>query len=986
MANEKTGDIEIGGRLFNTATGNIVAGADAIQDDNQGGKTQQQINVETYEHVANVDAALDELNPDQSEAIALAGDVVNLKKYAVRGDVEQSLTDAQKAQALANVGISGIDDEPTDSDNLVKSRGVLINAIKSDTLLPFSKLTIFKGWLAADGHFQNNGFYKVIAVNGASILKIRRGSDNFYIAIVKSYHGYRTGDTITDFATGETGTRYINGAYKQNPLTVQLPSDAQYIIVGESVDGTTLRTPSLLMLDSYDVLKGIVEYSKQANNEILKSLDIINSMKIDNCIGKNLWNSQNILINKYYNSNGGISNGPSGETNIRCIEDYIPLLPETSYCLSNSDNQSVGYLSLYFCFYDSQKQFISSISSNNKTFTTPTNCAYGRFSFLESANKQVQLEIGTARTAYAPYSPIGGYYAEKIPEIDSPNILPNAVTTPKIADGAVTPKQTNFFVPSKNLFDWTTMLVAGKYLNSLGKELPNENYYCSSFIPISKKSGNDIVSTMYGTVGANNAFYDDNKNFISNFQTKTAEIPQNAKYVRLSFKTTDMDVLKAIQVEYGTESTSFVPFCYKIDEQYIPQQEEVASNEIIVPKYLYLLSGVNNDVFYEPILRKWNPYQYDIFANTTPNGRDYVKAIKRVVTLNNPTATGLSLSLYDLEKEDFIQTKTITLRKGTQGAGSAEIKVGIIGDSYTDGGCFTSALLSHGYVPNLKLVGTRQVTNYITQCTDGRSGWTLNTFFNVQTNVDYFNPFLHPQGSHRYWGNTAFWAGVCGGSPSGYQARYTQYASLCDANGWPVSPLEGDVIYDSTNSSFKEYQSGSWVTIQQSDYSWEFNYSKYLSMWSIETPDILCVMLGVNDFWVNNYPSEANLLIWKERMNTMIFSYKSSNPTGKFVILTANTVTHHNVLHYRPLDVHNRMQILREFVINEWDNKEADGIYVVDTAQLVDSENAFVLTESTPFDGFSGTTKEVYANDGQHPRLNYTTLGYSLAAFIQYIR
>ena len=116
-------NIEIGGRLHSTASGNIVTGANEIYDDTQG-KKQNQINVETYGHVADIDAALQELSPDQTEALALATDVVDLKENVVRTDA-QTLTDAQKAQALANVGISGIDDEPVaGSENLVKSGGV----------------------------------------------------------------------------------------------------------------------------------------------------------------------------------------------------------------------------------------------------------------------------------------------------------------------------------------------------------------------------------------------------------------------------------------------------------------------------------------------------------------------------------------------------------------------------------------------------------------------------------------------------------------------------------------------------------------------------------------------------------------------------------------------------------------------------------------------------------------------------------------------
>lgn len=120
--------INVGGRLHSIATGNVLAGADEILYEPINGtpKKQSEVNVETYEHVASIDAALQELSPDQTEALALATDVNDLKGNVVRSDV-QTLTDAQKAQTLANVGINGIDDEPTSgSDNLVKSGGVFI--------------------------------------------------------------------------------------------------------------------------------------------------------------------------------------------------------------------------------------------------------------------------------------------------------------------------------------------------------------------------------------------------------------------------------------------------------------------------------------------------------------------------------------------------------------------------------------------------------------------------------------------------------------------------------------------------------------------------------------------------------------------------------------------------------------------------------------------------------------------------------------------
>lgn len=67
-------NINIGGRLHSIATGNVVAGANEILDDNLG-KKQTQINAETYSLVESVNNALDALSPDQQEALDVAAKV-----------------------------------------------------------------------------------------------------------------------------------------------------------------------------------------------------------------------------------------------------------------------------------------------------------------------------------------------------------------------------------------------------------------------------------------------------------------------------------------------------------------------------------------------------------------------------------------------------------------------------------------------------------------------------------------------------------------------------------------------------------------------------------------------------------------------------------------------------------------------------------------------------------------------------------------------
>ena len=74
MAENK--NIEVGGRLHSIATGNVLAGANEIFDDDKN-KKQSQINTETYSFVEEINAKLNTLSPDQQAALDIAGKANN---------------------------------------------------------------------------------------------------------------------------------------------------------------------------------------------------------------------------------------------------------------------------------------------------------------------------------------------------------------------------------------------------------------------------------------------------------------------------------------------------------------------------------------------------------------------------------------------------------------------------------------------------------------------------------------------------------------------------------------------------------------------------------------------------------------------------------------------------------------------------------------------------------------------------------------------
>ena len=98
-------NINIGGRLHSTATGNVVAGANEILDDTKG-KKQSVINQETDEALAGKQAALvsgTNIKTVNGESILGSGNIQAGDPDAIKYS-EQALTDAQKTQARTNIG------------------------------------------------------------------------------------------------------------------------------------------------------------------------------------------------------------------------------------------------------------------------------------------------------------------------------------------------------------------------------------------------------------------------------------------------------------------------------------------------------------------------------------------------------------------------------------------------------------------------------------------------------------------------------------------------------------------------------------------------------------------------------------------------------------------------------------------------------------------------------------------------------------------
>ncbi|MDP4273978.1 MAG: SGNH/GDSL hydrolase family protein [Bacteroidota bacterium] len=423
-------------------------------------------------------------------------------------------------------------------------------------------------------------------------------------------------------------------------------------------------------------------------------------------------------------------------------------------------------------------------------------------------------------------------------------------------------------------------------------------------------------------------------------------------------------------------------------------------NDICLPSVTYMLSNTQNDLFVEPFIKRWRPYeQYVRFEGTK-----FSRRLQRVASVSSPSeGEKITATLYDGNTEDFsiIKRDTTIIRVGEKGTGTDSVRAQVLGDSYTQGAFYKDALITKGYVPLLDLVGLRKCDGNSTAYYDeGRGGATLNTYFTVSTGKTiHYNPFFQPSGNFRYWGATGFWKMACTHPTSGtntfnefYNCGFYRESALSkfDARtGLLAKPREGDIMYDNDQNTYIIFSGAKWRKTNYSVYTWAFQYDKYLSMWNLKCPDFLFVMLGLNDFRRN---IQADFTAWNQKMELMAKSFLESNPDGKFVLCTPASTCGQMDNAAGDFTVYQNaaMWRARKNIIDHFDNREQDKIYIVDVATRIDNEYGYEYTSDStytkPYEGYRGEAKLAVQTGNPHPYLNYPSMGIPLAAFIQYYR
>ncbi|MBR4518942.1 MAG: SGNH/GDSL hydrolase family protein [Victivallales bacterium] len=417
-------------------------------------------------------------------------------------------------------------------------------------------------------------------------------------------------------------------------------------------------------------------------------------------------------------------------------------------------------------------------------------------------------------------------------------------------------------------------------------------------------------------------------------------------------------------------------------------------NDICMPSTLWMLSGVQNDLFVQPILKRWRPYDDFVRFRLAPDA-PFLRRLSTVASITEPVdGSVLTTELVNGDEFAIVKELQSTIRVGQPGVGDTPVTAQLLGDSYTQGTFFRHALLESGYVPNLRLVGLLKCADG--QYNEGRGGWRLANYFAVPTQpVQCYHGFMQPSGDARYWGATQFWrnAWQCfrQTAPKGFEPYYScgrfddVLPRFDEATGFLLHPTPGDVQFDNDRNAFVRFDGASWQPVDSQELSWDIDYSKYLAMWDIPQPDFLFVMLGLNDFC---HHLQADFTEWGKRITRLRESYQKACPDGKFVICipcsTCGSLD--NAEGNFTLRQNAAMWRFRKWLIDNFDRREQEGFYLVDVGITIDNEYGYHLTQSAvtiPYEQYSGKdTLRVQAGT-PHPYANYPSMGLPIAAFIQ---
>ncbi len=660
-----------------------------------------------------------------------------------------------------------------------------------------------------------------------------------------------------------------------------------------------------------------------------------------------------------------------------CYSDFIAVVAGSNYKATTSLR--------FTTYFDSNKNYVAGGNSTATTaaITIPAGVSFIVFTLEGLALKDTcQFELGTVSTTYDAYKLIVKdsqlNLSDYAKTIDLPSII-----NPLIAKKAD-------LVLGENLFNYADPnVLRGFFLKASGVATafypPFDLFSVSGFIPAT--AGQVFKINQANQVNTYHCFYDSTGAFIpaSNSILNTVTAPVYTAFVRFTLQINSIANIETanIQIELGSRSTSYKAYGLVVKDSQIPKSVQlIYNNKIACPLKQHFLTTIENNIYLAEFQKRVLP---NFILDTTPavglRKNDIIRALNPAVGSYAVTNALVDLDYNEVMRKNYTAVVT-DLSKTTA------INVLSVGDSYTDIGQYVKKMGQT--IPNVNHVGLCKAATGSDVRREGRSGWTLAQYM-TQTGSTagngFFSPFLHPVSPYTYYGNTGFWQKVYIGTAPGYEiTSFVPWITTLNINSSGVrsTPAVNDVMYFTVDSAYKVWNGSAWTVISAATLGFTFNFSKYLTTWSIPTPNVMTILLGMNDFRnIALTAFDAFFVGWKGNLDTFIANAKEANASVKIVIATCNSTE------YNDLSGMANAALWEGYnaIIAAYDNREGENIFISDTKVSVDRVFGYSYTNGKPYALYSGTdTIKLTGGDVHLGTDGMNQIGEKLAATIQCIR
>lgn len=317
--------------------------------------------------------------------------------------------------------------------------------------------------------------------------------------------------------------------------------------------------------------------------------------------------------------------------------------------------------------------------------------------------------------------------------------------------------------------------------------------------------------------------------------------------------------------------------------------------------------------------------------------------------------------------------KSLTVRLQNKKRPETPLRVLCFGDSMTRSQLYMEHIAMKLY--NVRFVGTRSYNGTIRH--EGRGGWSFDTYLQ---NAEQ-SPFLFPQGAEgsTYAGSEAFWQTVADPQHDSYS--FDGFDPHTIAVG-ETFLREGKLMQRTADGD---------VCVEEAP-TLAFDFPKYITRHPACTPDVISILMGANDQQSCSYEdAEAKTAHFMENLSTVLCSIRRWSPTVPVVlnlpIPGADQYSWgkqlgcaHGAGRYN-----HAIRSFCEAILQEYDGKEAQGIYISPMSAVLDPVYGFPR-ETHKANRYSTVEVEASANWVHPSGVGYRQMGDALAGVLEALR